>query len=124
MRARYQAGDVAGALAAFHAARGALAAFHVARGLLAAFHAARGLLADQLGIEPGAELRRLPKAVLSRDTTIAGPQLRDGPIPTVPVATIPENLDSADRALWLDGMLRKMSAEKWPMMIVMLAETQ
>lgn len=104
VRARYQAGDVAGALAAFHAAR--------------------GLLADQLGVEPGAELRRLQKAVLARDTTIAGPHLDDAPMPTIPVARIPEGIDSADRALWLDGMLRKMSAEKWPMMIVMLADTQ
>lgn len=104
VRARYQAGDVAGALAAFHAAR--------------------GLLAEQLGVEPGAELRRLQKAVLARDTSITGPHLGDVPMPTIPVATIPESIDSADRALWLDGMLRRMSAEKWPMMIVMLADTK
>lgn len=47
MRAQYQAGDVAGALAAYDAAR-------------------RGLV-EALGIEPGEELRRLQRAVLNRD---------------------------------------------------------
>jgi DNA-binding SARP family transcriptional activator len=43
-------------------------------GALAAYDAARALLADQLGIEPGPELRRLRRAVLDRDPDLAGPQ--------------------------------------------------
>jgi DNA-binding SARP family transcriptional activator len=53
MRARYQVGDVAGALAAFDAARR-----HMVR---------------QLGVEPGDDLRRLQQAVLSREPVPAGP---------------------------------------------------
>jgi DNA-binding SARP family transcriptional activator/tetratricopeptide (TPR) repeat protein len=47
MRARYQAGDVPGALATYDVVR--------------------RNLADQLGIEPGEELRRLHKAILNRE---------------------------------------------------------
>ena len=58
IRARYQAGDVAGALAAFDAAR--------------------RVLAEELGVEPGPELSGLQHAVLNRDPTLAGP-IRPGP---------------------------------------------
>lgn len=47
MRARYEVGDVAGALSVYATARSALV--------------------DQLGVEPGAQLRRLHQAVLNRD---------------------------------------------------------
>nr|MDT0659373.1 AfsR/SARP family transcriptional regulator [Micromonospora sp. DSM 115978] len=47
MRARYQTGDVAGALAAFASAR--------------------RYMAEQLGVEPGVNLRQLQSAILSRD---------------------------------------------------------
>ncbi|NUT48025.1 MAG: AfsR/SARP family transcriptional regulator, partial [Saccharothrix sp.] len=53
MRARYQVGDVAGALTAFDAARR-----HMVR---------------QLGVEPGEDLRRLHTAILSREQVPAGP---------------------------------------------------
>jgi DNA-binding SARP family transcriptional activator len=53
VRARYQAGDVAGALAAVQAAR--------------------RILAEELGVEPGEELSRLHKAVLNREPDPAVP---------------------------------------------------
>lgn len=53
IRSLYQQGDVSGALAGFAAARAALI--------------------EQLGIEPGAELRELHQAVLRRDPTLERP---------------------------------------------------
>ena len=54
MRARYQAGDVAGALAAYDTAR--------------------RYFVDELGIEPAAELVRLQKAILNRDPALTPPR--------------------------------------------------
>ncbi|MGP3916691.1 AfsR/SARP family transcriptional regulator [Nonomuraea sp. 10N515B] len=53
MVALYRGGDVAGALDAFGAAR--------------------RVLADELGIDPGPDLRRLHQAILRRDTTLPAP---------------------------------------------------
>ncbi|HEU5108398.1 MAG TPA: BTAD domain-containing putative transcriptional regulator, partial [Micromonosporaceae bacterium] len=66
-RARYQAGDVAGALAVLDDAR--------------------RVLAEELGVEPGDELRELHKAVLNRDPGVARsarpavPASRSAPVP-------------------------------------------
>jgi DNA-binding SARP family transcriptional activator len=54
VRASYQSGDVAGALAAFETAR--------------------HQLAEELGLDPGEELRRLHRAVLDRDTALGPPR--------------------------------------------------
>jgi DNA-binding SARP family transcriptional activator len=40
---------------------------------LEAFRAARRVLAEQLGLEPGPELRRLERAILAHDPSIAPP---------------------------------------------------
>ena len=56
VRARYQAGDVAGALASVEAAR--------------------RVLADELGVEPGPELAELQQAVLRRDPALTVPPQR------------------------------------------------
>ena len=68
MRARYQADGVAGALQVYETVRRSLA--------------------DQLGIEPGAELQRLHRAVLNRDPTLelpsAPPADPTGPPPGPP----------------------------------------
>jgi predicted ATPase/DNA-binding SARP family transcriptional activator len=40
---------------------------------LGAYQRARAVLADQLGVDPGPELRRLESAVLSQDPTLGGP---------------------------------------------------
>jgi DNA-binding SARP family transcriptional activator len=42
-----------------------------------AYHAARHQLVDQLGVEPGEELRRLHAAVLTADPALRGPDRRD-----------------------------------------------
>jgi DNA-binding SARP family transcriptional activator/class 3 adenylate cyclase/WD40 repeat protein/energy-coupling factor transporter ATP-binding protein EcfA2 len=52
------------------------------RDALDAYQRARGLLADELGIEPGPELRRLEAAVLAQDPSLD--VLRPVPAPTVP----------------------------------------
>jgi DNA-binding SARP family transcriptional activator len=62
MLAQYQAGNVAGALRAFHSAR--------------------NHMVEQLGVEPGSDLRRLHSAMLSRDPDLP----IDGP-PTTPGRT-------------------------------------
>jgi DNA-binding SARP family transcriptional activator/tetratricopeptide (TPR) repeat protein len=41
---------------------------------LGAFHDARGVLRDELGLEPGAELQRLERAILQHDPTVAAPR--------------------------------------------------
>jgi DNA-binding SARP family transcriptional activator len=75
IRARYQAGDVAGALAAYDVAR--------------------RLLAEELGVEPGDELTRLQKAVLNRDPSLTPAQVvAAGPDPAGPSrpAIVPRQL--------------------------------
>jgi DNA-binding SARP family transcriptional activator/tetratricopeptide (TPR) repeat protein len=44
---------------------------------LAAYQQARRMLADELGVEPGEELRRLQQQILARDPALAGPAERD-----------------------------------------------
>src|SRR5262249_17403119 len=53
---------------------------------LAAYHDARTTLVDELGIEPGAPLRRLEKAILTQDPSLdaAGP----GPAAGLPTGTV------------------------------------
>ncbi|MEU4696816.1 AfsR/SARP family transcriptional regulator [Nonomuraea dietziae] len=51
-------------------------------GALDAFGAARRILADELGIDPGPDLRRLQQAILRRDTALLTP---DRDVPAVPV---------------------------------------
>jgi DNA-binding SARP family transcriptional activator len=67
IRAKYQNGDVAGALAAYDAAR-------------------RRLI-DQLGVEPGEELTTLQKAILNRDPALTAPRAADVPSPGLPTTT-------------------------------------
>jgi DNA-binding SARP family transcriptional activator len=43
---------------------------------LEAFRHARGVLAEQLGLEPGLELRRLERAILAHDPSIVDPAVR------------------------------------------------
>jgi DNA-binding SARP family transcriptional activator len=74
IRARYQAGDVAGALAAYDAAR--------------------RLLAEELGVEPGDELTRLQRAVLNRDPALAARTGAEqaGTVAPPPMTIVPRQL--------------------------------
>jgi DNA-binding SARP family transcriptional activator/pimeloyl-ACP methyl ester carboxylesterase len=47
---------------------------------LAAYQRVRQVLVDELGLEPGGELRRLEAAVLSHDSSLAAPTLSPGPL--------------------------------------------
>jgi YVTN family beta-propeller protein len=52
---------------------------------LAAYRAARRSLVEELGLEPGPELRRLEAAVLAQDPALDPPRMEDpGPVATVP----------------------------------------
>jgi predicted ATPase/DNA-binding SARP family transcriptional activator len=59
---------------------------------LEAYRRARRVLADQLGVEPGGELRRLQEAILRHDPALdAGPQGAQGP-PARPAGNLPAPL--------------------------------
>ncbi|MEO3789580.1 BTAD domain-containing putative transcriptional regulator [Nonomuraea sp. B10E15] len=77
---------------------------------LAAFREGRRLMADELGVEPGPELRRLEHAILNDalpSPAAAAPEWRGGAIPAAPAALPPPPLTfvgrEAELAL-LDGM--------------------
>ncbi len=53
---------------------------------LAAYQQARRVLADELGLEPGAELQRLQQAILTADPSL---DLPAAPAPPVPAAAVP-----------------------------------
>jgi DNA-binding SARP family transcriptional activator/Tfp pilus assembly protein PilF len=87
MRARYQSGDVAGALAVYQAARRALA--------------------ESLGIQPGAELRQLQTQVLRRDPELAPAVRHTAAVPAQPA--VPRQLPAdvpgfAGRAGYLERL--------------------
>jgi DNA-binding SARP family transcriptional activator len=101
IRARYRAGDVAGALAAYDAARRSLV--------------------DQLGVEPGEELRRLQLAVLNREPALSpsGPPVPAGGA-AGPGAVVPRQLPTdvaafTGRAVHLrqlDGLLPAVDGDR------------
>jgi DNA-binding SARP family transcriptional activator/tetratricopeptide (TPR) repeat protein len=72
IRARYQSGDVAGALAAYDTAR-------------------RRLI-EQLGIEPGEELTMLQKAILNREPALTAPRPTAPRAPAGPASIAPRQL--------------------------------
>jgi DNA-binding SARP family transcriptional activator len=62
---------------------------------LAAYRAARQVLVDELGLEPGANLRRLESAILSHDASLDGTAEREAP-PAPPTAGPPPRQLPAD----------------------------
>jgi predicted ATPase/DNA-binding SARP family transcriptional activator len=66
---------------------------------LDAYRAARRLLADELGIDPGPELRELERRILSQDPDLAGPQSQEEPraarLPTPPTPLLGRRLETA-----------------------------
>jgi predicted ATPase/DNA-binding SARP family transcriptional activator/tetratricopeptide (TPR) repeat protein len=62
---------------------------------LAAYQRARTMLADELGVDPGPELRRLESAVLSQDPALGAP----APAPTAPEPRSSGNLPAARNEL-------------------------
>jgi hypothetical protein len=61
------------------------------------FDAVRRQLADELGVDPGPELRRLHQRVLTADPTLSPPELptAEPPLPVAPAAAV-----KLDRAAW------------------------
>ena len=47
---------------------------------LATYQRARELLVEELGLEPGGELRRIEEAILNHDASVAAPDRRDPPV--------------------------------------------
>ncbi|HEY8473311.1 MAG TPA: BTAD domain-containing putative transcriptional regulator, partial [Natronosporangium sp.] len=91
---------------------------------LAAFRRARELLHDQLGIEPGVELRQLHRAILNRDPALAGPPA--APVPPVPVprqlpADVPGFTGRAEALKALDELLGRRSEITGPVVISAIA---
>jgi DNA-binding SARP family transcriptional activator len=52
---------------------------------LAAYQQTRRTLVDELGVEPGAELRELNRRILNQDAALAAPEARAQRMPSVPV---------------------------------------
>ncbi|HEU5109649.1 MAG TPA: BTAD domain-containing putative transcriptional regulator, partial [Micromonosporaceae bacterium] len=113
-RARYQAGDVAGALAALTRAR--------------------QILADELGIEPGEELSALQTAVLNRDPSLALPERvvrvaagepRPGAalVPRQLPADVPHFAGRGDYLRRLDGLLADADRSPATVLISAIAGT-
>ncbi|TDD67183.1 tetratricopeptide repeat protein [Jiangella aurantiaca] len=61
------------------------------------YHRARAALVEELGLEPGPELRELERAILTEDPALAPPPPRD-PAGTSPASTRPAELPPADPA--------------------------
>ena len=61
---------------------------------LRVFQDGRNVLAEELGLEPGPELRRLEAAILAQDSSLSGPALAPpaAPAPVARRSTIPESL--------------------------------
>ncbi len=59
---------------------------------LEAYQRVRGLLADELGVDPGPELRRLHQAILANDPALASPALPARPAPWVRPSQLPMDL--------------------------------
>ncbi|MEU8332011.1 BTAD domain-containing putative transcriptional regulator [Micromonospora sp. NPDC048839] len=78
-------------------------------GALSAYTAARSQLVEQLGIEPGIELRQLHQAVLNRDPALEGPRTviasgvpkRPGPSPETPAPAADGSDQAASQVNWL-----------------------
>jgi YVTN family beta-propeller protein len=67
---------------------------------LAAFRRARGLLTDELGIEPGPDLRRMEQAILRQDPELEQPParpLRSGPPKAAPPSNPPGSAAASGR---------------------------
>lgn len=100
-------------------------------GALAAFAAARRTLDEELGVEPGQQLRRLYLAVLDRDPALSGPEPVAGRPPTVALATAttagppaPRELpagvsDLVGRSAELAGVEEALSASPEPALVVL-----
>jgi DNA-binding SARP family transcriptional activator/Tfp pilus assembly protein PilF len=101
---------------------------------LAAYQRARRVLVDELGAEPGAELRELHRQILTTGPVLAGPkpgQLLPGgarpagarPAPVVPrelPGPVPQFVGRAAELADLTGMLERASAQ-WPRTLVISA---
>ncbi len=68
---------------------------------LAGYRAARALLVDQLGLEPGEELRKLERAILLDDPALAAPRDAPAHVPRAPAQLPPGAADFTGRAALL-----------------------
>ncbi len=76
---------------------------------LAAYQQARRMLVDELGVEPGEELRRLHQQILARDTALAAE--RDAvPVAERTAVALASPAVGADAARWCRGSCRR----RWP----------
>ncbi|MBW0117853.1 AfsR/SARP family transcriptional regulator [Pseudonocardia abyssalis] len=78
---------------------------------LRAFTTCRDLLRDELGIDPGPELRRLEQAILTQDATVDGPQPVPAPVPvtSAPVEP-PRRTGFVGRRTELSALVGRLSA--------------
>jgi DNA-binding SARP family transcriptional activator len=85
---------------------------------LAAFQRAREQLVEELGIEPGAELRALEAQVLAQDARLAAPRL---PLPELPAPLAevgPTFVGRAEELAWLGAGLERAAAGRGVLRLV------
>jgi WD40 repeat protein/DNA-binding SARP family transcriptional activator/energy-coupling factor transporter ATP-binding protein EcfA2 len=85
---------------------------------LAAFQRARDKLVEELGIEPGAELRALEAQVLAQDARLAAPRLALPELPA-PLAEVgPTFVDREKELAWLGAGLERAAAGRGVLRLV------
>ena len=79
---------------------------------LATFHDGRRRMVDELGLEPGADLRRLEAAILTQDPTLDWPGEATTPVPrpTTPLSTDPTIPGSLNQLIGRDEAVRDLVA--------------